>query len=237
MTTLERRVSTTAYHRYPVDKYWKLMRKIEPEIAAFTGISREVPPWSEPEGGFADYWRSCGAFGFMVHLRHHGFPSPLLDWSRSLYIAAYFAFQENVTRNCAIYPFIEAPKNIAISDPSTPTIRMHGGYGVKTHERHFRQQSAYTICVQRDSATKTWSFVSHESVFNDSSRSKTGICQNVLYKTVIASTERKKALQKFDRYGLNHFTLFGSEEALMNTLSYREFDYRPEGMDRITNDK
>ena len=32
----------------------------------------------------------------MAYLRHHGFPSPLLDWSRSAYVAAYFAFNKAV---------------------------------------------------------------------------------------------------------------------------------------------
>jgi len=30
----------------------------------------------------------------MTRLRHHGFPSPLLDWPQSPYIAAFFAFNK-----------------------------------------------------------------------------------------------------------------------------------------------
>ena len=41
-------------------------------------------------------WKLNDALGlaeFLAFLQHNGFPTPLLDWSASPYIAAYFAFE------------------------------------------------------------------------------------------------------------------------------------------------
>lgn len=45
--------------------------------------------------------------------------------------------------------------------------------------------------------------------------------QDALWKIVIPASERTKVLTRLDKYNLNAFSLFDSEESLMETLAFR----------------
>jgi FRG domain len=217
-TTLERRTSRP----HSVAEYFQLMSRVKPEIETFTGKTWELPEWSEPENDFGRYFRKHPALTFMTHLRHFGFPSPILDWSRSPYVAAYFAFAKvQAVKNVAIYVFSETPNNIKSGNALGPKIISHGGYALKTHERHFRQQSSYTVCVAKEDACQRWNFVSHQNIFSLNCED-----QDRLYKITVPSSERLDVLRGLDRYNLNEHSLFGSEESLVETLAFREIDQK-----------
>ena len=166
------------------------------------------------------------AYEYLAHLRHNGFPSPLLDWSRSPYVAAYFAFSgASSTDAAAIYVYLERPKGRKVGGSGIPAIRTLGQY-VRTHRRHFRQQSAYTVCANYQQSdlvnSYMWHFVSHQTVFDWQPTA-----QDLLWKIVVPSSERSKVLMLLDEFNLNAYSLFGSEESLMATLAYREIDAKP----------
>jgi hypothetical protein len=101
----------------------------------------KISDWSEPTQPIENWFRDVMNYEYIAHLRHHGFPSPLLDWSLSPYVGAYFAFaRPGAVRDVAIYTFSETPHNTKSSPSGGPKIISHGGYNLKTHKRHYQQQ-------------------------------------------------------------------------------------------------
>jgi hypothetical protein len=227
-TTLERR---SGGRNFSFKDYYRLISRIRPEIETESGLRWDVPSFEEISSWAGTYDQAhiineMPAYEYLAHLRHNGFPSPLLDWSRSPYVAAYFAFSgASSTDAAAIYVYLERPKGRKVGGSGIPAIRTLGQY-VRTHRRHFRQQSAYTVCANYQQSdlvnSYMWHFVSHQTVFDWQPTA-----QDLLWKIVVPSSERSKVLMLLDEFNLNAYSLFGSEESLMATLAYREIDAKP----------
>lgn len=220
-TTLERFSSGV----WTIRGYAQLAIICAPQIESYTEKEWKLPKPSEIEKDltetFNDTLVKIPMFEFGIYLRHYGFPSPLLDWCMSPYVAAFFAFCERTTaENVAIFAYIDSEEGVKSGFVGEPQITTRGPY-IRAHKRHFLQQSCYTIATKVLSERMDHEFVCHEDVFKQNRQD-----QDILIKYVIPSSERITALKYLERVNINHFSLMQSEEALMKTLAFKEIELR-----------
>src|SRR5216683_5459105 len=232
-TTLERWVDRTSRKGpliMPVEDYYNIISSVRPEIETFTGTNWIIPPQyraitKEMDQLAQNYdmvslgltFGTTPGYEYMAYLRHHGFPSPLLDWTRSPYIAAYFAFSKIVDdeESVSIYMLSEGEFTSGSSN-SGRIYRL--GPNVKVHRRHVLQQSEYTMALYFTDDTGWW-IIGHDDVLVISDSIGETPWNFKLTKFVIPSGERTKVLALLDEHNLNAFSLFGSEESLMETIA------------------
>jgi hypothetical protein len=211
-TTLDRLSKNVA-----VDKYFGIIRSIKAAVESCTSRRWELPEVKT----VVEKNRYCAIlpleYEFMAYLRHNGFPSPLLDWTRSPYIAAFFAFSEDRKTDPAIFVYTEDMGEGKVSDSINGRI-VSMGPNVRTHKRHFLQQSEYTYCVKKGLGNNVC-YTSHEDVF---SKSIPDLGQDNLEKYILSYDQRANFLSKLNLMNINAYSLFETEEGLMNKLAIEE---------------
>lgn len=218
-TTLERKVGGAQ----SLQDYHQMVYDSKHQMEAYSGNKWNVPNPNDfgkvlrHGASFAD---RMPALDYLVYLRHHGFPSPLLDWTRSPFVAAYFAFSgvQKMEDRVAIYALTSAERTMQTHGAPSAFVKSLG-FRVRTHKRHFLQQCEYTVCIQID-ASDRWVYGDHEQVLNSDSQPALH-----LRKYILPAAERPTALRYLDMFNLNAYTLFGSEDSLVESVGRRVLGY------------
>lgn len=189
--------------------YQRILKIVCEDVATCTGKKWDMEIEEPKVLSGRNFDLPIPTYEFMAYLRHNGFPSPLIDWTKSPYIAAFFAFRkvcpqvEYVSIFCGLW-------NLQCGDnPYIYTL----GSTIATSLTHYLQQSEYSICIRKEDGEIY--FAKHEDVEENED-------EGVLIKYDIPVSERQKVLRKLDSMNITAYSLFGSEPSLMETLALRE---------------
>lgn len=220
-STLERYMDRLKldYDGYGVLGHYDDLLATYPAFETFSNRSFDMPRpdtdrWQEAQDKLP--WQLLG-YEYMIYLRHLGFPSPLLDWTRSPYVAAYFAFHSaNPDQRVAIFCYQSDRGHGKQSSNHRPAINHHGGYAA-AHSRHFLQQAEYTTCTLGFKSESK--FARYEGCFF-------GDEQDYLIKYTLPGCERSTVIRLLDAMNINAYSLFANEEGLAEMLAFRELEMR-----------
>ena len=226
---------------WTLKSYAELVARCAPEVESFTGKDFRLPQYWEINRHFQKRYDqvhesrfafqmlvSPVLYDYLAYLRHHRFPSPLLDWSGSPYVAAFFAFStaQKEAEAVSVYVFIETVNGFKGYDPKGSKIEVLDPY-TKSHRRHFRQQSYYTVCHKPTAEKKDLVFVCHEDIFSEKQAYKDEqLGQDIFIKIDIPMAEKLKALSDLNDFNINTFSLMQSEDALMDTMAFKEISMK-----------
>lgn len=152
----------------------------------------------------------CSDVETMTLAQHYGLPTRLLDWSFSIYIAAFFAF------SC----FSIDPSYIAIWAIDTSHEIWRGDYGVSIHQelidtnsRQMKQYGLFTLNKSPEKSLEAYVEACSKEYSTD----------GALFKILIPSSERKVSLNDLDMMGISHCSLLGGIDGCAQSALLQEF--------------
>lgn len=149
---------------------------------------------------------------YLAYLRHHGFPTPLVDFSMSCFIALFFACEDfnqpKIDKRVNGKVFLYASQ-ISVHGNKIPELRRIGRY-VEAGKRHFAQQSNYLLPIEY---TDEWKFIPFMRAMEDQHN------KAVLREVTISKDVKVELMRALHEMNINRYTMYLNEDALIKSLA------------------
>lgn len=213
-SSLERELARHGTEDISCEKYYSIIDRYKPLMNPFikNRFKRRMTSSGYPFD-FKEYesgsWE-LPEMEYIAYLRHHGFPTPSIDFSRSYFIALFFAcsdFNQDIKEHGKV--FLYSPPRFLIGGNDIPALRMIGRY-VEAGKRHLAQQSKYLIPTVYNSE---WKFITFKKAADDSTN-------NYTFREIIINKDAKaKLMRELNNMNINHYAMFLNEDALIKSFS------------------
>ncbi|MFN8382985.1 MAG: FRG domain-containing protein [Anaerolineales bacterium] len=210
MTTLERYINK----HLSVRSYYNIIKSVQSKIETFTDRKWDLPSYQDFIKAYKERpsAQDSSTYFYMTYLRHFGFPSPFLDWSYSPYVAAFFAFRDvsSTAKSIAIYEYFAHV--VSFQECVSEKVEIFPlAKSSQKNRRHELQQSFYTVCLREVNGEVYYESHESQQLMNEKNGAP-------ITKYILPASERLVALQKLEAYNINAYSLFGSEESLLESL-------------------
>ncbi len=163
-----------------------------------------------------DLTRNDDLGSFYSILQHHGYPTPLLDWTTSPWVAAYFAFENaevQLDKSVRVFAFDRAAWLAMLQQNSLTMTRPHVSFVdlvARGNDRAEPQASVFTISTVDDIEAH---IVATEARY----------AQQYLWAIDIPSADRDRALSDLDKMGVNRSRLFPDLDGICRSMRIKHF--------------